>query len=53
LATTALADGVPAKVVAERLGHSSVATTLDRYSHVSEEQDRAAAVALASKIIGG
>ena len=52
LATTALADGVPAKVVAERLGHSSVATTLDRYSHVSEEQDRAAAVSLASKIIG-
>jgi integrase len=53
LATTALADGVPAKVVAERLGHSSVATTLDRYSHVSEEQDRAAAVALAPTIIGG
>jgi integrase len=53
LATTALADGVPAKVVAERLGHSSVATTLDRYSHVSEEQDREAAVALASRIIGG
>ena len=52
LATTALADGVPAKVVAERLGHSSVATTLDRYSHVSEEQDREAAVSLASKIIG-
>jgi integrase len=52
LATTALADGVPAKVVAERLGHSSVATTLDRYSHVSEEQDRAAAMALASRIIG-
>jgi integrase len=53
LATTALADGVPAKVVADRLGHASVATTLDRYSHVSEEQDRAAAVALASKIVGG
>jgi len=53
LATTALADGVPAKVVAERLGHSSVATTLDRYTHVSEEQDRAAAVSLASKITGG
>jgi len=53
LATTALADGVPAKVVSERLGHSSVATTLDRYSHVSEEQDREAAVSLASRIIGG
>jgi len=53
LATTAMADGVPAKIVAERLGHASVATTLDRYSHVSEEQDRAAAVALAAKIVGG
>lgn len=53
LATTALADGVPAKVVADRLGHASVATTLDRYSHVSEEQDRAAAVALALSIVGG
>ena len=52
LATTALADGVPAKVVAERLGHSSVATTLDRYTHVSEEQDRDAAVSLAAKITG-
>ncbi len=52
LATTALADGVPAKVVADRLGHASVATTLDRYSHVSEEQDRAAAVALAERITG-
>ncbi len=52
LATTALADGVPAKVVADRLGHASVATTLDRYSHVSEEQDLAAAIALAQKITG-
>jgi integrase len=50
LATTALAHGIPVKVVADRLGHASVATTLDRYSHVSEEQDRAAAVALATMI---
>ena len=53
LATTALADGISAKIVAERLGHASVVTTLDRYSHVSEEQDRAAAVALAERIAGG
>ena len=52
LATTALADGIPAKVVADRLGHASVATTLDRYSHVSEEQDRDAAIALAARIVG-
>lgn len=52
LATTALADGVPAKVVSERLGHASIATTLDRYSQVSEEQDREATEALARRIAG-
>ncbi|MBS2039852.1 hypothetical protein JST97_33010 [bacterium] len=29
-----LIAGVPAKVVAERLGHASVTQTLDTYSHV-------------------
>lgn len=52
LATTALADGVSAKIVSERLGHASVVTTLDRYSHVSEERDREAAEALALRIAG-
>ena len=33
-ATLALEAGVPAKVVADRLGHSSVMVTLDLYSHV-------------------
>jgi integrase len=33
-ATIALAAGVPAKVISEQLGHSSVAFTLDVYSHV-------------------
>jgi integrase len=33
-ATMALAAGVPAKVVADRLGHGSVMITLDLYSHV-------------------
>jgi integrase len=33
-ATLALAAGTPAKVVADRLGHSSVTITLDTYSHV-------------------
>src|SRR4029450_9273911 len=32
--TAALAAGVPAKVVSERLGHSAVAITMDTYSHV-------------------
>ncbi len=33
-ATLLLVAGVPAKVVAERLGHASVTQTLDTYSHV-------------------
>jgi integrase len=34
-ATAALAAGVPAKVVSERLGHSAIAITMDTYSHTS------------------
>ena len=34
-ATLAMADGVHAKVVQERLGHSTISITLDRYSHVT------------------
>jgi len=46
-ATLSLAMGVSPKVVAERLGHSSVAITLDLYSHSvpSLQQDAAAKVA--------
>jgi integrase len=33
-ASLALQAGVPAKVVSERLGHSTVSFTLDVYSHV-------------------
>ena len=33
-ATRALENGIPAKVVAEILGHSDVALTLNTYSHV-------------------
>ena len=36
------ADG-PAKVVSERLGHASVAFTLDTYAHVLPDQQRQAA----------
>jgi integrase len=45
--TLALAAGVHPKVVQERLGHSSVAFTLDRYSHVvpAMQEDAAATVA--------
>ena len=33
-ATAALAAGIPAKVVSERLGHATIAITMDTYSHV-------------------
>jgi integrase len=33
-ATAALAAGIPAKVVSERLGHANIAITMDTYSHV-------------------
>jgi len=52
-ATLALEAGIPAKVVAERLGHASVSTTLDRYSHVIEGMDRGAAETVAALIQGG
>lgn len=46
-ATQLLRAGVHFKVVSERLGHASVAITLDRYSHVLPGMDRTAADALA------
>jgi integrase len=42
-ATTLMALGVNAKVVQERLGHSTPAFTLQRYSHVSEGMQAEAA----------
>jgi integrase len=52
-ATAALAAGVPAKVVSERLGHATIAITLDVYSHVIPGMDEAAANAVASLILDG
>ena len=45
-ATQLLAAGVHAKIVQERLGHSTITTTLDRYSHVmpSMQEDAAARI---------
>lgn len=40
-----IAAGVPAKVISERLGHSTIAITLDTYGHLLEGQDEAAAQA--------
>jgi len=39
-------DGVPVKVISERLGHKSVTFTIDTYVHVLDEQNEAAAETL-------
>jgi integrase len=52
-ATAALAAGIPAKVISERLGHATIAITLDVYSHVIPGMDAAAANAVASLILDG
>lgn len=49
-ATYLLQHGVNYKVVQQRLGHSSAAITLNVYSHVLAEQDKAAAETLANII---
>jgi integrase len=41
---------VPIKVVSERLGHSTIAMTMDTYAHVLPAQDRDAATAIASAL---
>lgn len=51
-ATLALHAGIHPKVVSERLGHSSIAITLDTYSHVVPGLQEAAASQLASLIRG-
>lgn len=49
-ATHLLAAGVNVKVVSERLGHASVAFTLDVYSHVMPGQQADAAAAVAALV---
>lgn len=51
-ATTALAAGVPVKVVSERLGHSDISITLRTYGHVMPSMDEAAAATVASHVYG-
>jgi integrase len=43
-ATQLLADGVHPKVTQERLGHSTITTTMDLYSHVTDTMQADAAV---------
>jgi len=42
-ATQLLADGVHPKIAQERLGHSTITTTMDLYSHVTETMQSDAA----------
>ncbi|MNY39737.1 Transposase [compost metagenome] len=51
-ATMLLAGGVNPKVVSERLGHSSVAFTLDRYAHVLPGMQEQAANTLQGLLYG-
>jgi len=51
-ATLALGAGVHPKVVSERLGHATIAITLDVYSHVSAGMQHDAADAVAALIRG-
>jgi len=51
-ATLALGAGVHPKVVSERLGHATVAMTLDVYSHVTPTMQREAAAAVAAILEG-
>jgi integrase len=45
-ATLLLAQGVHPKIVQERLGHADISMTLNRYSHVTPDMQRAAAETL-------
>jgi len=51
-ATQALAAGVHPKVVSERLGHSSIAMTLDTYSHAIPAMEADAAERVAALVFG-
>ncbi len=52
-ATLLLSQGVHPKVASEMLGHATVAITLDRYSHVTETMQRAAAASMTSLLEQG
>jgi integrase len=51
-ATAGLAAGVPPKVISERLGHATVAFTLDTYTSALPAMDKSAADVVAELILG-
>ena len=52
-ASLLLEAGVSPKVVQERLGHSTITTTMDTYAHVTPTMQRAAADRFADAVGGG
>ena len=52
-ATMALEAGIHPKIVSERLGHSTVALTLDIYSHALQHMQHEAAEAIAPLVEPG
>jgi integrase len=52
-ASLLLAQGVPARVVMEILGHSAIALTMNTYSHVAPEVSREAADRMAQMLWQG
>ena len=51
-ATLALSRGVNPRIVSARLGHATVALTLDVYSHVLPQADQEAADRIAELLVG-
>jgi len=51
-ATLALRAGIHPKVVSDRLGHATIAVTIDTYSHVAPSLDAGAADTVAAQIFG-
>ena len=51
-ATLALKAGVHPKIVSDRLGHATIAVTIDTYSHVTPSMDADAADLVAASIFG-
>lgn len=51
-ATLMLEDGTHPKIVQERLGHSDISMTLNRYSHVTMDMQREAADRLSDRLLG-
>jgi integrase len=52
-ATLALRAGIHPKLVSERLGHATVAITLDTYSHAIPAMQEEAAVRIAELVFAG